>query len=104
MAASDDSSTANHSATRGPPTGNGSLPPSNGPTQVGTTLTLAFRVIIGADGEEEMEEFGGFQYTEIVASDQDVLPGATEETIPQKGGVIESLVGERIYSRKYSDS
>ena len=61
-------------------------------------------MIIGANGEVEMEKFGGFQYAEIVASDQDGLQGSTEETVPRIGGVIDSLAGERIYSRKYSDS
>jgi hypothetical protein len=28
------------------------LPPSSGPTQVGTTLSLTFRAMIGADGGE----------------------------------------------------
>ena len=75
------------------------LAPSRGPTQAGTTLTLAFRVIIGADGEEEMEKFGGFQYAEIVASDQDGLQGSTEETIPRIGGVIDSLAAN-VYTQE----
>jgi hypothetical protein len=31
------------------------LPPSGGPTQVGTTPSVAFRATIGADGEAEIE-------------------------------------------------
>jgi hypothetical protein len=32
-----------------------SLPPSSGSTQVGTTPCVAFRAMIGADGEENVE-------------------------------------------------
>jgi hypothetical protein len=35
--------------------GDGSLRPSSGPTQTGTTPRLAFRAVIGADGEETVE-------------------------------------------------
>ena len=35
--------------------GVGSLPPSSGPTQVGTTLSVAFQAKIGANGKPEVE-------------------------------------------------
>ena len=40
--------------TRGPRGGGSLLPPSSCPTHVGTTASIAFRAVIGADGEVDL--------------------------------------------------